>query len=589
MSPSEWANQKKITRFRESFEEIISYLNMVAKNPLENLSIPKEIMDGLPIRWDLHQLYLLVENYYSHHAFQSMSFITVDEKLNIIDLFIAKVEFIKVTKEKGKNSFYLHFIKKIIKNSDINANQEKIQFFRDLNEKIKNHKPFQDILVQYLNKNFKISDTRSFILPLDYKKIIAKIIPDFNYNALETINKLNNIDEIIQKMGEKEKLKLNYIISQYHYKLTFSTLEKRIQNLKNIDLDKWTRIITTLYDESISNLIIVSKTRKTPLIGVKIVITNNKARLNPLPLYLLKGLFENNAKLKQIAQNIFKKTQVRTQVLDEEEILAFLDKLNDPSLEFYEFFTYLVELIYTTTWYPDSLLNEFLKLFGFQIGPGMTQFNIGFRSIVKYYESILIMTFQKGFENENPTIYLVNIIINKGKTNIKLIESKDMLKIVKDEQIIANPTIDLYKKIQTAIEKEHNMKFNACFGLNIDVLKEYLSAKNIEALLNMKEMAQKLPILASLGDLFAGMKQIENNKNGNFNLNENKINQEEDNEQMNFKTYFDNFIKKGIIFHSNYSKGKNGDMKPPLTSKDGFLEVNIETLGKLIFQDNLKS
>ena len=578
---SQNSEKKSVTQFRESFEEFISYLNKIAINPVEKFSIPPEIMSGLPLRWDLHQIYFLIENYYTHHPFSSISFVIVDDNMQILDFSIITTEFVEELDNVGILQSFLQLSIEFIDISD--SSQE---FFTNLQSHLDKHEPIQELIHEYLNKNYNLAPSRSLILPKNYKKIISKFIPDFNHNALSTIKELVDLKNIFQYLGKKKRSKMIYVLSQYSYNLSFKNVEDRVKKLKNVDFEQWARILTTLYDDSIENLIIYSEKRKKPLLGIKFIITNHRLSVNPLPNVLFKEFYNKQVPLIQIAEKIHNKTGLRTQVIDEREIFEFLEKCNDPNNDLFDFFTFCFELAYSTTWYPDSLLNSFLKLFGLQLGPGIGNFNQAFRTVIQYFENVLLLTYQKNEEKNKIWATLVQMGIKDGKTFLKIIESKGYKKFFK-KNTEENP--DTFTQFTKEVEKEEKTHFKACFGFNIDILTDSLSAKNIQALLSMNHIAHQLPFIATLGGLFAGMKgmKADTKELPLIQVYDEPTTENITVDRMKFATYFDNFLKKGIFFISDEEKAMKS-IRSPLYSKKGYLGIDMEALRNLMVQNNQK-
>ncbi|WP_371803836.1 hypothetical protein [Candidatus Lokiarchaeum ossiferum] len=578
---SQNSEKNSVSLFRESFEELINYINKIAINPIEKISIPPEIMAGLPLRWDLHQIYFLIENYYSHHPFSSISFVIVDDNLQILDFCEIATEFIEELDNIGNLQSFLQLSIKFIDKSD------KFQdFFTNLQSHLDNYEPIQELINEFLEKNYSIATSRSIILPKNYKRIISKIIPDFNHDALSTIKELVDLKNVFQYLGKKKKSKMNYVLSQFSYNLSFKNVEKSVKRMKNVDFEQWARILTTLYDDSIENLIIYSKKRKKPLIGLKFIITNHRLSVNPLPNILFKEFYNIELPLIQIAEKIHNKTGLRTQVIDESEIFEFLEKCNDPSNDLFDIFTFCFELAYSTTWYPDSLLNSFLKLFGLQLGPGIGNFNQAFRTVIEYFENVLLLTYQKNEEKNKIWATLVQMGIKDGKAFLKIIESKGFDKLLK-KNVEESP--ETFRKFTKEVEKKVKTHFKACFGFNIDLLTDSLSAKNIQALLSMNHIAHQLPFIATLGGLFAGMKgmKADTKEMPLIQIYDEPTAENLTVDRMKFATYFDDFLKKGIFFISDEEKAMES-IRSPLYSKEGYLGIDMEALRNLMLKNSQK-
>ena len=373
---------------------------------------------------------------------------------------------------------------------------------------------------------------------------------------------------------------MSYILSQYSYNFSFKLIEERLKNVNNVDFEKWARILTTLFDDSISNLIIYSKKRRKSLIGMEIIIRDYRISINPLQNQLIKELHNTNLTLLKIAENVYNKTGLRTQVIDESEIYDFLKKCNEKNVDLFDIYTYLFELIYSTTWYPDSLLNSFLKLFGLKLGPGISQFNLAFRTVMNYFENVLIVTYQTNFEKKKPWATLVQMGVRNGKSFIKLIESKKFNNFFKNNPENTPETFKLFKE---EVEKQLKTHFNACFGFNIDVLTESMSAKNVQALLSMNNMAHQLPFIATLGGLFAGMKgmKADSKELPLIQIHDEQPTEDLTTDRMKFAPYYENFLKKGIFFISDDEKAMES-IRSPLYSKKGYLGIDLKVLRKLL-------
>ena len=113
----------------------------------------------------------------------------------------------------------------------------------------------------------------------------------------------------------------------------------------------------------------------------EIIVNDGKITINPLPTSLFSSFADQPTSAQKIAQYVQKKTGNRTVVFEEENMTDFWDYYAENEIDYFEFLSRAIGLVYTSAWAPDSLLNSFIKLFGMEIGPGFKQIPLALRGL----------------------------------------------------------------------------------------------------------------------------------------------------------------------------------------------------------------
>ena len=568
-------SEEEIIPVKNNIKELFSFMNKIALNILDEIVIPDQLISGFPFKWDLHQIYLLLKYFYQIHRFNDYCCVIINDELSAIDLFLVSTD--KIEEKYKESSFNLKF-----DFSEIENNEEKSSLLKKISLKIKKMEPFQEELNAFLHSDENIS---TIILPTDLKEFTAESkIPLLNLNIF-------NIFEVIDNLKEIFALKFGLPFVNYAFSLIESQgllltfVKDMIVKAKNEELPKWSSIISTLLDGTMSNTVILSKASNQVLFAFRTIVEDNKISVNPLPWKILKKCNKEKLTPNEIANLLHNVTGFRTQVIFDYQLLKILKEWNNSEHNVFDLFANLFSISYTSIWSPDSLLNEFLKLFGFELGKGAKNFGMAIKVVIQYFQNILIVVY-KNDEDDRSYNTLVKFSIKGEKSMIDIIDTKPFIKYFNQYQ---DDSLSRLKGIKDAVEESLGVNFKGCFGFDIKILSESISAKNIQALLSVNTMAHQLPFVATVGALFAGMKALgvekvlgaekapflEIYKNGfkeESNLTSNK---------MKFFNYFDAFLKKGILFISTEDRDMH-QIRSPIFSKDGYLGMDAKALRDLI-------
>ncbi len=567
-------SEEENSPIKNDIKELFSFMNKIALNIIDDVSIPDNLISGFPLKWDFHQIYFLLKYFYKIHEFKKNCYVLIDDDLSAIDLFLISTD--KIEEEDKESSFSLKF-----NFSEIDAIEEKSNLLKKISSKIKEMKPFQEELNVFLNSDENI---HTIILPVNIKEIIIESkIPLLNLNIFNIFEATDILKEaLVSKFGLPF---VNYSFSLFESQgLLLTFLKDMIIKAKNEELPKWSFIISTILDGTMSNTVILSSAPHQVLLGFRTIVEDNKISINPLSWKIIKKCHEEKLSPKEIANLLYNITGFRTQVIFDYQLLKILKEWNQNEHNVFDLFANLFSISYSSIWSPDSLLNEFLKLFGFELGKGAENFGMAIKVVIQYFKNILIVVYKNG-EDDRSYNTLVKFSVKEDKPMISIIDTKPFTKYFKQHQ---NDSHTRLKGIKNAVEESLGVNFKGCFGFDIKILSESLSAKNVQALLSVNTMAHKLPFIATIGALFTGMKALGVEKaikgepllkisdanvvNGESNLTSNK---------MKFVNYFDAFLKKGILFISAEDTDMH-QIRSPIFSKDGYLGMDAKALRKLI-------
>jgi hypothetical protein len=558
---------------KNDIKELFSFMNKIALDIIDEIAIPDRLISGFPLKWDLHQIYFLLRYFYQVHPFHNYCYVIINDELSAIDIFLISTD--KIEEKKKKKNFNLKF-----NYFEIENNEKKTGLLKKISLKIREMKPFQEELNVFLNSD---DDLHTIILPTNLKEITAESkVPLLNLNIF-------NIFEVIDNLKEGLSLKFGLPFVNYAFSLIESQgllltfIKDMIVKAKNEELPKWSTIISTLLEGTMSNTVILSKTSNQVLIAFRTIVEDNRISINPLPWKILKKCDEEKLKPKEIANLLYNVTGFRTQIIFDYQLLKILKEWNQSEHNIFDLFANLLSISYTSIWSPDSLLNEFLKLFGFELGKGAENFGMAIKVVIQYFRNILIVVYKNG-EDDRSYNTLVKFSCKQNKPQIDIRDTKPFIKYFKQHQ---DDSLSRLKGIKSAVEESLGLDFKGCFGFDIKILSESLSAKNIQALLSVNTFAHQLPFIATIGALFAGMKAlgVEKAINGELlKISDKKVVKKESNittDKMKFVNYFDAFLKKGILFISSEDRTMH-QIRSPIFSKDGYLGMDAKALRDLI-------
>jgi hypothetical protein len=573
---------KEFLRARGGFAKIIAILNKISEDPFQDVEVPKDIVDFIPIRWDVNQIYLLIESLYHHKLFQDFCFLIIDGKFKIKDAFILKAEpqeNINQIRQKTPVSFALHFFEDA---------PETTTFFSTLEQLISQEKPIKDHMDRFIKGNYGIQAIQTLIVPWNFKEMSKNLqLPSLNTDLMEFISSFIDLKSFISDTMDKSKSK--FLLSQFDQNnLIIKTLTKALKGWENVDLDKWSKIWIAMLDDMMMNVVIADS--DYIVLAFKIIVEEQKFSINSLPMSLFKNCCGDRLSKQEIAERISKRTGLRTVVIDEKDINTFFEQYVEEKGDLFDELAKMIEIVYSSPWHPDNLLNSFLKLFDLELGEGIKDVHLALRAVVKYYQNILIATFQSPSDNSVGGT-LVNLWVKDRKYNMKLVNSNPYKKIFQDKTLTS---FEKLQKLRELLENTLKIKFNVCFGFDIDVLSDSISTKNMQAMLGVNKMTAQLPLLASIGGLFASLKalgveeeiydkeqplvKLHKKESSKQAPTENEAYAEE---KMKFVNYFDGFLKKGILCIVDEGFNNINEIRSPIYSKEGYLGLDLKKLREL--------
>ncbi|QEE16361.1 hypothetical protein DSAG12_02191 [Promethearchaeum syntrophicum] len=562
---------------KNNIKDLFSFMNKIALNIIDDIVIPDQLISGFPIKWDLHQIYLLLKYFYQIKPFSNYCYVIINEELSAIDLFLVNTD--KIEEKHIESNFTLKF-----NFSEIENTEEKSSLLKEISIKIKKMEPFQEELNLFLKSD---EIFRTIIIPSNIKEILTESkIPLLNLNIFNAFEAIDNFkDQIILKFGLPF---VNYAFSLIESQgLLLTFLKDMIVKAKNEELPKWSTIISTLLEGTMANIVIISKATNQILFAFRTIVEDNTISINPLAWKIIKKCNAEKLQPKEIANLLYSITGFRTQAIFDHQLLKILKEWNQSGQNIFDLFADLFSISYTSIWSPDSLLNEFLKLFGFELGKGAENFGMAIKVVIQYFQNILIVVYKNG-EDDRSYNTLVKFSVKDNKPIIDIIDTKPFIKYFNQHQ---DDSLSRLKGIKNAVEESLEVNFKGCFGFDIKILSESLSAKNIQALLSVNTMAHQLPFVATIGALFTGMKALgvekalkgEGEEEPFLQIHKNSVEEESNltSNKMKFINYFDAFLKKGILFIGSEDRDMH-QIRSPIFSKDGYLGLDAKALRELI-------
>jgi hypothetical protein len=576
--------EEKVDKIRDNFNQLVSIFNKIALNPYEPIPLSNfhNLMNDLPIQWDLNQIYLILEHFLAtlSHTPASFTFIIVDKSFDILDICLIKIEHIDDS-DLPALQFSLFPLSQNESNAQHGVPEEVSHFMGELSTKIQNFAPFQSFVESFLKSHLSIFSTHSYLLPFDFAKITHNFFPHFNLDILTSVKKVVDFKNLLQADHMSHDLQqIKYILSSYtSQNWTYDFLLREIQNWQFLHFNEAARFITTLFDDLLVNFLIVSERRKKVLFASRVIIQDHRLILTPLSISIMKGLYDSQDALEDIANKIYKKTGSRTLVLNEQDLQEYFARCNCPGVDLFRIITFTLELVYSKTWYPDSLLNSFLHLFGLELGPGVSEFYQSMVNVVKYFKNVLVISYRNSSSDETSWINFLHFYYQDEVAKIKLLE---LSHISIDPATKSQSSPQYIFHLKQVMEEQTGIHFNACFGFNVDLLTENLSVKSIEAMLQMSNISHQLPFIATLGALLVGMKGMKADQRDQPLIQPILSPSIEEEPKMSLGKYFDAFLKKGICFLADENQAMS-NIRTTEEVEEGYLGLDLKK-----FQDLLK-
>ena len=126
-----------------------------------------------------------------------------------------------------------------------------------------------------------------------------------------------------------------------------------------IDLDKWIEILSDILDGLMS--VIAIRDSERILLIFKVIVENGKVTVNSLPTKVIKDLSPKIMSDNEMAKKIYERTGYRTQIAEYGNVMASLKAIDVENLGLFDVVTQVLTSIYAGEFYPESLLNSFLK------------------------------------------------------------------------------------------------------------------------------------------------------------------------------------------------------------------------------------
>ena len=157
---------------RYRVQEIVEIFNKISVNPFINIPLP-EYLASFPIRWNINQLYFIINSLDLRDKFHNYCFIIIDEESKIQDSFMIVKER-HPNENQDKSDSHLSF--NLLPFQDTEQNSA---FMKELGENIENRVDLFDLVSSYIKKNYNLEKTVPVIFPYDIGSLIEpEKIPD---------------------------------------------------------------------------------------------------------------------------------------------------------------------------------------------------------------------------------------------------------------------------------------------------------------------------------------------------------------------------------------------------------------------------
>jgi hypothetical protein len=560
---------------RSELDNLVTQLNRVAADPFQEFSSREPLFNYTPVHWNIEQIYLMLEFLAIRYTYSNFGFIVLDEKAAIQDCFIIEGRLIQIDQNRSQMKFLLRTLP---------DTPEMRSFIEECGKNIANRVRINERFQKFILEKWNLPINQIILLPYFFQEIFHNLqLPSINTNAFELYNIIN--DFYNQTGMYEQNPRMHFFIEHFDEKnLMNRTLKNFFSEMENKDIEIWSQIWSVILDELNMNVVVILNNK--PTICFKILIEEGKVAINPLPIHTLKAHIGPKIDGNAIAESMYKKTGIRTMVIDEPAIARFLTEYARPRTD-YEPFDVLISifsLIYSAKWYPDSLLNSFLKLFGFELGKDMYKIPEAIQKILQYFEHALFITFFQHPRLKKITGTIVEIGIDQGKSQLKYLENKPFRKFFDQ---FGNNKLECVKQIKEELEKASNKQYSIVLGFDIAKIADSVSAKNMQAFLGISNMTYQLPFIATLGGLFTSIKAlgIEQEQDAIVKIadtNQKSHDKGEDAEKLDLAKFYDEFLKQGIICLLDESKRQMMKIQSPFYSKQGYLGLDLEKMREII-------
>ncbi|MBN2154567.1 MAG: hypothetical protein JW776_00800 [Candidatus Lokiarchaeota archaeon] len=553
------------------FRTLVSQLNKISEEPLDEEKNHKIRIPFFPFIWDLNQFYFLLKELYRLKLFDNMGFVITNRDYSeIFECFLFK--FIETGKEEigtGQPRFDFKVISLDRKNK---------KYYKELKELIANFDVRAFKFVQnFAQKEFNFDLGLLFILPEHIAHLGVQDTID--YINSDVVRYFKDFIGLLRKgLGqEMKKMPVIELSSKANRNNPLINMFiKFASEWMGVNVNQIFDFFTQMMEGLTMNLLLVSKNKKPISIG-RIIIENGIIHVNPVPLEFIKEQLTNieSKSITELARILYTRTKTNTLTIEIDQFYQFLMNFNDPEYTILSALLDIIQLSNLFGTYPESIFTRLLSEIGIDADKLLLHLNDTIKSIVKYYERILVATLvvnPKGKRELNSLFYLG--VSDKGNLIHKQLDTKKY-KIIFDNK----KTTTAIGELEETITANTNLEFPLIVIIKLKILTELFSLQNLQSIAEMNRFKQSLPSLEKLAGIITELSRTEILENDEIRKEEAKQEPSSQGSLIEELPSINHFLTKGITIKT--SKDKTFIFKGDAENK-GYLGLNIKKLQEFI-------
>jgi len=551
------------------FRDLVSLMNKISPDPLNEERNKKIRVPFFPFIWDLNQFYFIMKEFYHLRLFDNMGFIITSRNYSEIhESFLFK--FIETNEEEiGTGQTRLDF--EII---PLNIQKQK-GTFKQLRKligsfNVQAFKFVQNYVLEELNFNLGLL----FILPEHIAHLGVQ--ENIDYINSDVLRYFKDFFGLLHK-GLTEEMKKMPVI-EYSSKVNrenplVNLFIKFASDWVGVNINQMFDFFTQMMEGLNLNLLVVNR-QKNPISIGRIIIENGIIHINPVPLEFVKeqiiGL--NIENISELAKHLYNRTKTHTLTIDSEDFYSYLMRFNDSE---YTLLSSVLDLILLSSrygTYPESIFSQLLYEIGIDSNKAIKYLKDTIISLVKYYERILVGTLQinaKGVRELNSLFYIC--ASDKGNLIHKPLNPKSYKLLFANQK-----TTVAINELEERVSKDTNFKYPLVAIIKLKILTEIFSLQNLQSLAEMNKFKHNLPSLEKLASILTDLSNNKISTNGSDSVDKEK----ERTDLIEDIPSINHFLAKGITIKSSkdkillrMDKGEEGK---------GYLGLDIEKLKAII-------
>ncbi|TFG20923.1 MAG: hypothetical protein EU530_01865 [Promethearchaeota archaeon] len=482
----------------EYFRNLVKLMNEISSEPLNEENNQRIRVPFFPFVWDLNQVYLIFKEVYNLKLFDNMGFIiTRRDYSEIKEAFLFKFN---ETDEEEIGTGQARFKYEIIP-LNIRKHQKSFKELSNLVAKfdVKAFKFVQNFALKEFN--FKLG--LLFILPEHIAHLGVQ--ENIDYINSDVVRYFKDFFGLLRKGLTEEMTKMPVIelsSKANRNNPLVNLFIKFASEWSGVNINQLFDLFTKLMEGLTMNLLIVNKDKNPISIG-RIVIENGIIHMNPVPLEFIKEHFGESGtnNISELAKHLYNRTKTNTLTIDVAEFYKFLLNFNKPEYTVLTAFLDIIELSSQYGTYPESIFSRLLSEIGIDVDKLIKRLKDTIKSVIKYYERILVGTLtvnSKGLRELNSLFYIG--VSETGNLIHKQLNPRSYKQIFENKQ-----TTIAINELEEKVKEKTKLEFPLIAIVKMKILTEILNLQNLQSIVEMSRFRQNLPSLEKLAGILGGL------------------------------------------------------------------------------------